>query len=85
MELYGSQLKKPNTSVVECHFDDYFDTLVRDLEVTSGGLPERHAASIAEFAPPDLVPTLDEPPPLPEVLRGKIDGNSMFICSTTDV
>ncbi|KAH0559434.1 hypothetical protein GP486_004054 [Trichoglossum hirsutum] len=68
VELYGNQLKRPNTTVVECHFDDYFDTLVRDLEATSGGLPERHAASVSEFTPPNLEPALDEPPPLPGVL-----------------
>jgi signal recognition particle receptor subunit alpha len=68
VELYGSQLKKPNTSVVECRFDDYFDTLVRDLESTSGSLPTVSVEAI----PPGLESSLDEPPPLPGLLRGKI-------------
>jgi signal recognition particle receptor subunit alpha len=30
--LYGDQLKKPNTSVIECPFDEYFEQRVRELE-----------------------------------------------------
>ncbi|KAH0538208.1 hypothetical protein FGG08_005177 [Glutinoglossum americanum] len=71
VELYGSQLKKPNTSVVECHFGDYFDTIVRDLETASGGLPERYVATVAKSVPPNPALSLDEPPPLPGILRAQ--------------
>ena len=36
VNLYGGQLKKQNSSVVECPFDDYFEQQVRELE-NSGG------------------------------------------------
>ncbi|KAI9786469.1 MAG: hypothetical protein M1839_006929 [Geoglossum umbratile] len=67
VELYGSQLKKPNTSVVECPFDGYFDTLVRDLESVSGSLPTVSVEAI----PLGLESSLDEPPPLPGLLRAQ--------------
>jgi signal recognition particle receptor subunit alpha len=85
VELYGSQLKKPNTSVVECDFDDYFDTLVRDLESTSRSLPERNVTSATEFISPNLGSSLDEPPPLPGLLRGKIHRKSPVVCNLVDV
>ncbi|KAI9768988.1 MAG: hypothetical protein M1840_004584 [Geoglossum simile] len=71
VELYGSQLKKPNTSVIECHFDDYFDTLARDLESTSGSLPGRNLAPATESISPNAETSLDEPPPLPGLLRAQ--------------
>lgn len=69
VDLYGDQLKKPNTSIVECHFDEYFDQQLRELEGSS--VP-------GETGPPEPInlsePGLsDEPPPLPALLsRGKI-------------
>lgn len=36
MQLYGEQLKKPNTTLVECHgFDGYFDQQLRELDKSS--------------------------------------------------
>ncbi|KAI9786321.1 MAG: hypothetical protein M1816_008062 [Peltula sp. TS41687] len=32
VELYGVQLKRPSTSVVECPFNDYFDHQIKELE-----------------------------------------------------
>ncbi|KAL8773558.1 MAG: hypothetical protein Q9209_001663 [Squamulea sp. 1 TL-2023] len=32
VDLYGDQVKKPHSTVVECNFDDYFDQQVKELE-----------------------------------------------------
>ncbi|WYZ39129.1 hypothetical protein EsH8_III_001043 [Colletotrichum jinshuiense] len=35
VDLYGEQLTKPHTTLVECHkFDEYFDQQIRELETT---------------------------------------------------
>lgn len=36
VDLYGQQLGRPNTSVVECPFDEYFDQQIKELEGSSG-------------------------------------------------
>jgi signal recognition particle receptor subunit alpha len=69
-ELYGSQLKKPHTSVVECPFDDYFNTLVRDLESTSGALPSNTTLGAPNVASQGPGSSSDEAPPIPGVLKG---------------
>ena len=43
--LYGHQFKKPYTSVVECHFDDYFNRKVQELEKQLGR-PEVSSAPV---------------------------------------
>ncbi len=54
VRLYGDQVKKPNTSRVNCPFDEYFDQQVRELEgsdhaprvtVTESPLPGRSDTS----------------------------------------
>lgn len=74
MDLYKDQLKKPHTSVVECHFEEYFDQQVRELENSAGGGPAREQR---EFASPNEINTSlssgigsDEPPPIPGLLKG---------------
>lgn len=74
VDLYGDQLKKPNTTVVECHFDEYFDQQVRELEKTALNQDTRVAETSAlEEAQTSLSGNLgDEPPPLPGILsRGQ--------------
>ena len=44
-DLYGEQLRKPHTSVVECDFDQYFDQQVQELE-SSASKSERNAPQI---------------------------------------
>ncbi|KAJ3499266.1 hypothetical protein NLG97_g486 [Lecanicillium saksenae] len=40
VSLYGEQLKKPHTTLVECHgFDDYFDQQLRELDNSSTADP----------------------------------------------
>ena len=77
MDLYGDQLKKPHTTLVECHFDEYFDQQIRQLEKTALNQDSRTAESSALLgtAPPSLSGNLgDEPPPsLPGLLsRGSL-------------
>ncbi|KAG0651428.1 Signal recognition particle receptor [Hyphodiscus hymeniophilus] len=79
VDLYGDQLKKPHTTLVECHFDEYFDQQIRELEKTSLNQDPRSTESAApdEVAPP-LTPKVfaDEPPPLPGLLsRGQSNNN----------
>ena len=71
MDLYGDQLKKPHTTLVECHFDEYFDQQIRELEKTALSQDNRAAESSAllEKVPPSLSGHIgDEPPPLPGLL-----------------
>ena len=75
VDLYGDQLKKPNTTIVECPFDEYFDQQIQKLEKTALNTDTRVAesAALVEAAPPSVSdPFMDEPPPLPGLLsRGK--------------
>ncbi|KAH6679420.1 signal recognition particle, alpha subunit, N-terminal-domain-containing protein [Halenospora varia] len=79
VDLYGDQLKKPHTTIVECHFDDYFDQQIRELEKTALNQDTRVAESTAflEEAPVSVSGNLgDEPPPLPGLLsRGQSKNN----------
>ncbi|KAG9236088.1 signal recognition particle, alpha subunit, N-terminal-domain-containing protein [Amylocarpus encephaloides] len=78
VDLYGDQLKKPHTTVVECHFDEYFDQQVQELEKTALNQDTRTAESTAflEEAPVSIAADPDEPPPLPGLLsRGQSKNN----------
>ncbi|KAI9809342.1 MAG: hypothetical protein M1825_002634 [Sarcosagium campestre] len=75
IDLYGDQLKKPNTSIVECQFDGYFDQQIKQLESTQTGpvssgapplLVTEDAASASDVDSAD-----DEPPPLPGIVRAQ--------------
>jgi hypothetical protein len=84
VDLYGDQLKKPHTSIVEVHFDEYFDQQVRKLEKSALNKDKRTAESAAliEAAPLSVSNNLgDEPPPLPGLLaRGwRLINNSIYI------
>jgi signal recognition particle receptor subunit alpha len=68
VDLYGDQLKKPHTTIVECHFDEYFDQQMRELEKAGLNKDTRPAEpnSFLEAASSGL--SDDEPPPLPGLL-----------------
>ena len=71
VDLYGDQLKKPNTTIVECHFDEYFDQQLQKLEKAALNTDTRAAESAAFVQElPLSVPESagDEPPPLPGIL-----------------
>lgn len=68
VDLYGDELRKPNTTIVECPFDEYFDQQVRELEKTALNQDARVAeatALVAEAPRSVAVTSDDEPPPLP--------------------
>ncbi|EKD14581.1 uncharacterized protein L3040_000103 [Drepanopeziza brunnea f. sp. 'multigermtubi'] len=79
VDLYGDQLKRPNTTLVECHFDEYFDQQIQKLEKTGLGKDTRAAESslFVEEAPPSTSGNFDdEPPPMPGLLsRGQSKNN----------
>lgn len=77
MELYGDELKKPHTTIVECHFDDYFDQQLRELEATSTSNSSRQVDPIAADFFADTTSPIDEPPPVPGLLsRGPSRNNT---------
>ena len=78
VDLYGDQLKKPHTTIVECHFDEYFDQQIQQLEKTTLGQDTR-ALSSSELHQESHLSLVgnprDEPPPLPG-LRSR--GSTIF-------
>lgn len=73
VDQYKDQLKKPNTTLVVCHFDDYFDQQVRELESTTSApvrlQPEAH--SHIQISPGSYSHAgSEDPPPIPGLLRG---------------
>ncbi|TKW51392.1 Signal recognition particle receptor subunit alpha -like protein [Colletotrichum tanaceti] len=70
VDLYGEQLTKPHTTLVECHkFDEYFDQQVRELE-TTGAKGDSNSPE-ADFAKEEktLSGNLGDDPPLPPGLH----------------
>ncbi|KAL8663009.1 MAG: hypothetical protein Q9202_004239 [Teloschistes flavicans] len=41
VDLYGDQVKKPHSTVVQCDFDGYFDQQVKELEQSAQEAPQR--------------------------------------------
>ncbi|KAF7898575.1 hypothetical protein EAF00_005021 [Botryotinia globosa] len=78
VDLYGDQLRKPHTTVVECPFDEYFDQQVRELEKSALNQDARVAETSAfEESIPLISTTSDnEPPPMPGLpSRGQSKNN----------
>ncbi|KAI9838764.1 MAG: hypothetical protein M1837_002330 [Sclerophora amabilis] len=74
VDLYKDQLKKPNTSFVECHFDEYFNQQIRELEQTSeAGLPRnvQPPRVLEESHTSESKDDSFEPPPLPNPSKGQ--------------
>ncbi|KAJ0354551.1 hypothetical protein COL154_000454 [Colletotrichum chrysophilum] len=70
VDLYGEQLTKPHTTLVECtKFDEYFDQQMRELETT--GPKGDSNISDADFGKEDetLSGNLGDEPPLPSGLH----------------
>ncbi|RAL65828.1 hypothetical protein DID88_005491 [Monilinia fructigena] len=85
VDLYGDQLRKPHTTVVECPFDGYFDQQVRELEKSALNHDARVAETSAFEESIPLISTTsdDEPPPLPGSLsRGQSRNNVKEVTST---
>lgn len=77
VDLYGDQLKKPNTTIVECDFDDYFDQQINKLEQSSSAADFRPTESSihTEEVFVSLEKGGDEPPPLPGFLSRGLTAN----------
>lgn len=75
VDLYGDQLKTPHTTLVQVHFDEYFDQQVRELEKTILNQDTRASEAailLAEESHSSGGDFADEPPPLPGLLsRGQ--------------
>ncbi|ESZ98454.1 signal sequence receptor alpha subunit [Sclerotinia borealis F-4128] len=85
VDLYGDQLKKPHTTVVECPFDEYFDQQVRELEKSALNQDARvaEASAFEESIPLISTTSDDEPPPLPGLVsRGQSKNNVKEVTST---
>ena len=68
VSLYGEQLKKPNTTIVECaKFDEYFEQQVQELDRSSAAADAPPAVPDIQLPPPREEKTTlgDEPPPAP--------------------
>ncbi|KAL8882939.1 MAG: hypothetical protein Q9192_007498 [Flavoplaca navasiana] len=73
VDLYGDQVRKPHSTVVECSFDDYFDQQVKELE-QSADAPQRAPQIVRDHQDPTTTLELDsaEPlPPIPALLSGR--------------
>ncbi|KAI9716810.1 MAG: hypothetical protein M1812_005150 [Candelaria pacifica] len=84
VDLFRDQLKKPHTSMVECHFDEYFDQQMRELETSPGGTTRPLQPPTAlEHTPPSSSGTGDdEPPPIPGMLSAQPKPSSSNATST---
>jgi signal recognition particle receptor subunit alpha len=72
VDLYKDQLKLPNTSIVNCPFDDYFDQQMREFEGDTGDVVvESPAFSNEKKEIPIDGDTGGPPPPLPTLAKVK--------------
>ena len=49
--LYHHQFQKPHTTVIECHFDDYFERQLQELDTTAKD--ESNTETLADGPPED--------------------------------
>ncbi|KAI0863583.1 SRP54-domain-containing protein [Xylaria cubensis] len=70
VDLYGDQLKKPNTTIVHCHkFDEYFDQQYQELE-SRGTTKTTHAVDTPLYFDEEATSgNLGDEPPLPPGLK----------------
>ncbi|KAI0838214.1 SRP54-domain-containing protein [Hypoxylon sp. FL0890] len=70
IDLYGDQLKKPHTTIVECRkFDEYFDQQYQELETSASTNPSRPAEVAALLEEDAISGNLGDEPPLPPGLK----------------
>jgi signal recognition particle receptor subunit alpha len=82
VDLYGDQLKKPHTSIVECPFGEYFDQQLRELEGSAPKVERIAASTPAPKSTSTSEQFNDEPPPLPGLLsRGPSKNNYRDVAS----
>ncbi|KAK7999774.1 SRP54-type protein [Apiospora arundinis] len=87
VDLYGDQVKKPNTTIVHCQeFDGYFDQQMRELESTTATKGTIQTPTFA-LENEEISGNLDDEPPLPPGLKHRYntrahDGASSTVEST---
>ncbi|KAI0379156.1 SRP54-domain-containing protein [Hypomontagnella monticulosa] len=70
IDLYGDQLRKPNTTIVECHkFDNYFDQQYRELEASAATNTSRSAEASSLLEENAVSGNAGDEPPLPPGLK----------------
>ncbi len=80
MDLYKDQLKKPNTTIVKCPFDDYFDQQMHELEGDTGNVVvESPAFSDEKKEIPIDGDTGGPPPPLPTLSKVKSESTEIWL------
>ncbi|KAL9018075.1 MAG: hypothetical protein Q9185_004608 [Variospora sp. 1 TL-2023] len=82
VDLYGDQLKKPHSSVVECDFDGYFDQQVKELEGSADKVsqPTPQIVQDASRNPTEANATHEMPPP---PILGLLSGQKKAIDGAT--
>ncbi|KAI1100981.1 SRP54-domain-containing protein [Jackrogersella minutella] len=70
IDLYGDQLRRPHTTIIECRkFDEYFDQQYKELE-TSGTANALRSADDSSLLEKDIISrSLGDEPPLPPGLK----------------
>ncbi|KAI8957530.1 SRP54-domain-containing protein [Daldinia sp. FL1419] len=87
IDLYGDQLKKPNTTIVECRkFDEYFDQQYRELESSGSSSAARPAITTSQLGENVILGNTGDEPPLPPGLkhRGKAQNKPQDRPSTAE-
>lgn len=70
VDLYGDQIKKPNTTIVHCqNFDQYFDQQLRELEKSGATSNAQPTLALEEEA--SISGNLGDEPPLPPLLPNR--------------
>ena len=74
VDLYGDQVKKPYSSVVECDFEGYFDQQVRELESSAEKISQKPPQILQDDS--GLATGIEKgldvpPPPIPGLLSGQ--------------
>ncbi|KAI1181322.1 SRP54-domain-containing protein [Nemania sp. FL0916] len=70
VDLYGDQLKKPNTTIVHCHkFDEYFDQQYQELESRGNAREPAATDAPSRFDDDAVSGNLGDEPPLPPGLK----------------
>ncbi|TGJ87873.1 hypothetical protein E0Z10_g890 [Xylaria hypoxylon] len=77
VDLYGDQLKKPNTTLVHCHkFDEYFDQQYQELESRGTTKGAQAADTPFHFEEGAVSGNLGDDPPLPPGLKQRTKPHS---------
>ncbi|KAI0125192.1 signal recognition particle, alpha subunit, N-terminal-domain-containing protein [Xylariales sp. AK1849] len=87
VDLYGDQLKKPNTTLVHCHtFDEYFDQQMRQIESNPTTKTTQSRGTTIASEDESISGNFGDEPPLPPGLkhRVKIQNGTQELASTAE-